>query len=304
MHSGNGNNVWDLPFEQPPVLELQADFGNLSLMPVEPGQTPRLELVHGSKANFDVQVEKVAEAVRVNFDPISSLNKWFGGGWDCRVVLYVPRDVRASVQTNAGSVTVRGLEGCELGIKANAGKIDLVDVYGLMHLAADAGSITGRGLGGYFDVQTQAGSVRLEILDLQPGEHRVRAAMGSVRLELARGMDVCIETRTSLGSVRNSYPVRADADRRLLLSTEMGSVRVDEGPAVRPSRRPAPTGNGSQAHTGRTEQRAPDAPAAPSGPAPRQPREDPELERILKMVEAGQLSAKDADELLRAMGRL
>jgi hypothetical protein len=34
------------------------------------------------------------------------------------------------------------------------------------------------------------------------------------------------------------------------------------------------------------------------------PREDPELDRILKMVEAGELSAHDADELLRAMGRV
>jgi hypothetical protein len=34
------------------------------------------------------------------------------------------------------------------------------------------------------------------------------------------------------------------------------------------------------------------------------PREDPELERILKMVESGNLSAREADDLLRAMGRI
>ena len=77
-----------------------------------------------------------------------------------------------------------------------------------MHLAADAGSVTGREVGGLFDVETQAGSVRLEILDLKPGEHRFRAAMGSVRLELASGLDVCVETRTALGSIRNAYTVR------------------------------------------------------------------------------------------------
>jgi len=211
-------------------------------------------------------------------------------------VLYVPLDVRAAVQTNAGSVTLRGLEGCELGIKANAGKIELTDVYGLMHLAADAGSITGRGLGGFFDVQTQAGSVRLEILDLQPGEHRIRAAMGSVRLELARGLDVCIETHAALGSVRTTYPVRADAPQRLVLTTEMGSVRVEEGGAVR---RPSPPRNGETPRT-YSESTAQPQPQA----QPQRPREDPELERILKMVEAGELSATDADELLRAMGRV
>jgi hypothetical protein len=205
--------------------------------------------------------------------------------------------VRAALQTNAGSISVRGLEGCELGIKANAGKIELVDVYGLLHLGADAGTIVGRGLGGFFDVEAHAGSVRLEILDLQPGEHRIRTSMGSVRLELARGIDVCIEARTSMGSVRNNYPIRADAPTRLILSSEMGSVRVEEAPVARPARRPT---------VPRPDAAAPGPPPTPSdaaGPTS-PPREDPELERILKMVEAGELSARDADELLRAMGRV
>ncbi len=106
--------------------------------------------------------------------------------------------------------------------------------------------------------------------------------MGSVRLELARGIDVCVQTQTTLGSVRANYPVRDGAPATLVLSTEMGSIRVDEGSAVRPARPPVP----------------------PTPPEPRPAREDPELERILKMVEAGDLSAQDADELLRAMGRV
>jgi hypothetical protein len=276
--------VWELPFDQPAVLELQTEFGNLSLVPVEPGQATRLELLRGSE-NVDVHVDKQGDAVSVSMEPRQAFN-WFSG-WECRAVVYVPRNVRAALQTSAGSVSVRNLEGCELGIKASAGKIDLQDTYGLIHLAADAGSITGRGLGGYFDVEAHAGSVRLEILDLQPGEHRIRTSMGSVRIELGRGMDVCIETHTSLGSVRNSYPVRADAPARLMLHTEMGSVRVDEASqrAARPPTR-----------------------AASDGPRPtdssKPEREDLELERILKMVEAGELSARDADELLRAMGRV
>ena len=161
------------------------------------------------------------------------------GGWECRATLYVPRDIRASIQTNAGNIEARDLAGCELGIKANAGKIELEHVFGLLHLAADAGSIEGRDIGGFLDVETQAGSVRLEVTDLQPGEHRIRAAMGSVRLELARGMDVCIETSTQMGSVRNQYPSRPGAPARLILATEMGSVRVEEGPSA--ARRCVPT---------------------------------------------------------------
>ncbi|HLZ29216.1 MAG TPA: hypothetical protein VKV73_18020 [Chloroflexota bacterium] len=281
------NHVWELPFGQPAELELQTEWGNLALVPVEPGQVPRLELSRDSADNIAVHVDRQGGAVRVSLDPHRSF-KWFGG-WECRATLYVPRDVRAHLQSNAGSVSVRDLQGCELGIKVNAGKIDLVKVYGLVHLSADAGSVTGRDVGGYFDVETQAGSVRLDITDLQPGEHRFRAITGSVRLELARGMDVCIEARTSLGSVRNRYPSQPSAATRLMLSTEMGSVRVDEGAAFRAARRPT----------------APPTPSnLPERPTAAPPREDPELERILKMVEAGELSAQDADELLRAMGRV
>lgn len=278
------NHTWELPFGQPAELELQTEWGNLALVPVEAGQVPRLELAPESADNIAVHIDKQGDAVRVSLDPQRSF-KWFGG-WECRATLYVPRDVRAHVQSNAGSVSVRDLEGCELGVKVSAGKIDLVKVYGLVHLSADAGSVTGRDVGGYFNVETQAGSVRLDITDLQPGEHRFRATTGSVRLELARGMDVCIEAHTSLGSVRNRYPSQPSAATKLVLSTEMGSVRVDEGSAFRPARRPAAA--------------APNAAERPPSP----PREDPELERILKMVEAGELSAQDADELLRAMGRV
>lgn len=285
MHNGT---VWELPFSQSAVLELQTEYGNLALMPVEAGQMPRLELSRSS-AEVAVNVDKVGDVVRVALDPHGAGFNWFGS-WECRAILYVPRDVRASLETHAGSVNVRNLDGCALGIKANAGKIDLLDVYGVMHLAADAGSITGRGLGGSFEVEAQAGSVRLEILDLQPGEHRVRATMGSVRIELGRGMDVCIETHTSLGSVRNHYPVRADAPARLVLSTEMGSVRIDESTVPRATRRRSSD--------------ALEADVPNRGDTSRTPREDPELERILRMVESGELSAKDADELLRAMGRV
>jgi hypothetical protein len=271
MHN---NQVWELPFDETAVLELESEWGSITLLPVEADQRPRLELSRGD--NVAVHLDKVGEVVRVALDPHSN---WFRG-WECRATLFVPKDVRASVVTNAGSTSARALQGCELGIKANAGKIDLQDIYGFMRLAADAGSINGRGLGGFFDVETHAGSIRLEILDLQPGEHRIQASMGSIRVELARGLDVGIETRTSLGSVRNNFPVNQSSPTRLLVSTEMGSIRLEEAMVVRPPHRP-------------------EVP-----PRPRPPREDPELERILKMVEAGDLSAQDADELLRAMGRV
>src|ERR1700738_1021799 len=127
------NHTWELPFGQPAELELHTDWGNLALLPVEPGQTPRLELSGDSSDRIAVSVDKHGATVRGPLDPQPTL-KWLGG-WECRATLYVPRDVRAHLQSNAGSISVRDLDGCELGIKVNAGKIDLVKVYGLAHLS-------------------------------------------------------------------------------------------------------------------------------------------------------------------------
>ena len=94
---------------------------------------------------------------------------------------------------------------------------------------------------------------------------------------------------TGLGTIRNSYPSREGAPTKLMLSSEMGSVRVEQSSMRRAQWRPTPPDY------------APPRPNSPAGPAQ---RDDPELDRILKMVEAGELSAHDADELLKAMGRV
>src|SRR5690348_15941508 len=103
---------WELPFDQPAVLELQTEFGNLALLPVEPGQSPHLELSRGFE-HIDVRIDKVDGVVRVDLAQRDGMS-WFGN-WECRAVLYLLQDIRAALQTSAGSISVRSFEGCELG---------------------------------------------------------------------------------------------------------------------------------------------------------------------------------------------
>src|SRR5207302_3331584 len=142
----NNTTVWELPLADRAELELRTEWSNLSIEPVEPGQAPRLELSPSTADRVDVRITKSGNTVRVELDPHRSFN--FFGSWECRATVYVPRDVRAHIQTNAGSVTAHDLQGCELGIKANAGKIDLSHVHGVLHLAADPGRVGGRDGGG------------------------------------------------------------------------------------------------------------------------------------------------------------
>ncbi|HEY9723475.1 MAG TPA: hypothetical protein V6D47_15795, partial [Oscillatoriaceae cyanobacterium] len=89
-----------------------------------------------------------------------------------------------------------------------------------------------------------------------------------------------------LGSVRDDFSSPPDAPAVLHVVANVGTVRVNEFVA---------TGN------------APERPAAP-GRARRpvvavatKPRSDEEVEHVLKMVEEGVLSAKDAADILKAM---
>src|SRR5579859_3717039 len=87
------STFWNLPFSQPAELDLHVEWGHLSLVPVEPGQPPRLELSRASTERVAVYVDKEGDTVHVSLGPQHGIH-WFGG-WECRATLYVPRDVRA-----------------------------------------------------------------------------------------------------------------------------------------------------------------------------------------------------------------
>jgi hypothetical protein len=313
-HRNHWGRTWALPLSPDELLELQTDWGRVGLVPLEPGEEPYLEALGGNADDLEVRIERAGDAVRVAVGQERPFNRWWGqhGPWDTRLVLHLPAAVRARVETSAGSIDASGLDGCDLELKTNAGRLGLRQVRGRLKLSADAGSISGRDLAGWLDAETQAGSVRLELLGLEPGEHQVRATMGSVRIELARGADVRVEARAGLGSVHSRFPSRAEAAAVLRLETEMGSIRVSEGPGPAvPSgadwpappaahRRVAWQAETSQANwSGPATERSATGTAVEAGAA----TIDPGVERILKLVESGQLSARDADELLQALGR-
>ncbi len=284
--------TWPLPFGERPELEMEADALPVTLQPAAPGEAPYLELVGHHVDRAEVHVARQGDAVRVRVRPG---RRPFGLLWGAalRVVAHVPRAVSARVRTDAGSIDARELGPCRLDLRTDAGRIRLQDVHGRLRLSTDAGQVTGEGVGGSLEVRTDAGQVTLDVQHLDPGEHRVHTDVGAVSLELRPGLDVQVEARASVGAVRNEYPSRAGASAVLRVSTDVGSVRVRQGADVvtGPWDRPPEPGRG---------------PTEPPSPPPRPPGGpgrplDPEVERILKMVEAGELTAREADDLLRAL---
>jgi hypothetical protein len=321
--------TYALPFAERADLGLDCDLGSLHLVPVADGEQPRIEITGYDADEVEVEVRQDGDRVKANISHEGRIPRpWFGR--DARITVHLPRELRATVRTDAGAIDARDLGPCELSLTTDAGRLRLHNISGRIKLQSDAGQIKGEGLSGSLNVETDAGKVDLDINALDAGEHKVRTDVGAISITLAPEVDVRVEARASIGSARSDVPSRPDAAAVLRVTTDVGSVRVrrrgsghttaaDEGndwdprawvkgtpfppvppippippvPPVRPFRgrgwfeREQPGGG----DTGGSGNRS----------TPREP--DPDVERILKMVESGQISAKDADELLRAMDR-
>lgn len=216
---------WPLPLSVTRSLRLNANFGMLVLQPLGRGEEARVEAIGRDVDRLDLKVREEGSTVYVDAETRVGWEMW-GGPWDLRLVLTLPIDVQADVRTRAGTVEVRGFAGCALHLTSDAGQIRLQDVQGRMTVSTNAGQIVGRRVGGTLDVQANAGQVDLEVVALDPGNHRVQADVGAIRLEIAPDLDVQVETRTVIGSVHAEFAGRSPANALLQVSTTVGSIRV------------------------------------------------------------------------------
>jgi hypothetical protein len=255
---------WPLPFTEQPELEFDAEALPVVLVPAVLDEQPRLEVFGADADDIQVDVAKHGDVVRARVRWRDAF-RWFHR-WDARVVLHVPAEIRATVQTTAGQIEasdlgpgsltfrthagrirLRDLRGrvratseagsieaahvaaSELELETSAGRIQVEQATGNMRLHTSAGKIEGEMLVGRLDVEAKLGAVRLAIAGLTPGQHRVQSSAGSVEIELARGLPVHVSAHTNMGSVRDEYPRQPEASAELEISTNLGSVTVREG---------------------------------------------------------------------------
>ncbi len=292
-----------LDFTQSPTLDFQADAVRVELVPVEAGQIARAE-VDGRRTpdGSPISITKDGDVLRLRLpwtwaDALANLER------GTRVRLFVPPHVRARLVIQGGKLSVQRLAGCDLSVQATAGSVELEQSRGRFSLAVDSGAVRGEHLGGTFDVRCQAGAVSLSIDALDPGTHQLRTTMGSLKVDLAPGLDVKLETSATLGAVRAAYPSNPNAKATLVLSADLGAIKVKEGGAVDDPRhgdwpdwrrlwRDVVTAFDAPAAA------PPPAAAKPAGPAAQSPEE---LRRVLELVQEGKLTLADAEKLIRAL---
>ncbi len=294
-----------LPFSDLPQLHLETQGSVVDVVGLGPGEEPSVE-VKGHPVNVD------------NVDGVVRLSAPWGMG-DQRLVLHVPKNLRATIACDMGKLRVSQLAGCDLTLSCNAGSVDLRDARGRFSLKANAGEVRADNVGGTFELEASTGSVRMGIVALDAGTHRIRSTMGSVKVDLAPGIDVRIESKTTMGSTRTQYPSNPAAAAHLLLEAELGSVKVREGAAHDDERHGdwpdwrrwwataasmfnsvMPPGPGFRGPYG-FGPRGPEGQGPGVGPA-RPPETSPEILKVLAMVEQGVVTAEQADKLIRAIG--
>ncbi|MFZ5445705.1 MAG: hypothetical protein ACOZQL_37275 [Myxococcota bacterium] len=294
-----------------PVLDVEVPAERIRVVALEPGGQPRVEVEGRREGVTPIEVRRDGERVVLRGATDAGAWPWPGASVVKRMTLVVPGHVRARIHQDFGQLLVERLAGCDLELAASAGTIELEQVRGRLKVVVDSGTVVGQGLGGTFDIVSQAGSVKLGIDALDAGEHRVRTAMGSVKLVLAPTVVVKLEPHTSLGSARLSHPSTPTAEAVMQLSADLGSIRVKTGGELEDVRH----GDWPDWRrfwrdvAGRAlavlDDDAVVAPRVIVTPPPASPAPlDPEaLRKVLELVEAGKLSAPDAERLIRAMGR-
>ena len=296
-----------LELSERPMLDVHVAAERIRVVPLESGGVARLEIEGGRSEICPVELRREGDQLIITSSTNPSAWPWPGAGMVKRMTLVVPPHVRARIRQDFGQLVVERLAGCDLELSASAGTIWLEDVTDRLKIAVDSGTVSGERLAGTFDVVSQAGSVKLSIDALDAGEHRVRTAMGSVKLILAPTVKVKMEAHTTLGSTRVAHPNTPDADAKLMLSAELGSIKVKTGGAVedpfhgdRPDWRRFWRDMAGKALAVAFDE----VPTRETDAAPANNRVVPEAElrKVLELVETGKLSAPDAERLIRAMG--
>ncbi|MBU8900091.1 hypothetical protein KRR26_31250 [Corallococcus sp. M34] len=324
--SHEGPTRHELPWGTDAVLEIEADAAVLTVGPLTEGETPYM-LVHGG---VEAAVREVGKVTKVEFgarEPSGFFSFFLRAA--PHVQLFLPNNLRARFKLDAGAIRIAGLQGCHLDVSTNAGAVKLRGVEGRLNLRTRAGAIFGEQLAGAIQAHTGAGTVKLDILSLTPGEHLISSQLGALEVRLAPNLDVRVEASTTLGSVRNRYPPHPNAAATLRLMTELGSVRVrgagggeqddardDHDPwrhdAERWQRQAERWHRRADRHAhrwARAWERAAPWGGAPADSHVRPPEPgtagipDEELRRVLQLVQDGKVSAEDAQKLLRAMQR-
>jgi DUF4097 and DUF4098 domain-containing protein YvlB len=154
----------------------------------------------------------------------------------------------ATLSTDSGRISVSDASG-DVTATTDSGRIDANDVKGRANLQTESGSVHTSHVGGALVVKTDSGAVRAD--GLTGGQTTVRTASGSVGVEVESEQDIKVGTdsgsievtvprggafrvraNSDSGSERINIPEASSGGHLIDLSSDSGSIQVNEGDAA------------------------------------------------------------------------
>lgn len=147
-----------------------------------------------------------------------------------RLEITAPSGTRLDVDSGAGSVDLRGLNG-GVSVNSGAGSVQMIDVTGRIDAATGAGSLDVRGAAGPARLTSGAGSITYE--GAPSGDCWFHSGAGSITLVLPEDLHMQVDLETGAGTIDVDYDVEGQVARREVRGTigrgDQGRIDASSG---------------------------------------------------------------------------
>lgn len=142
-------------------------------------------------------------------------------------VLTVPRDLKLTVESSSGNVTVSGFAG-GADLKTSSGDIAVHDVGGPLQLESSSGDVEADGLTATsVTANSSSGSASLDFT-VAPQSVEAKASSGDVSIRIPSGDESYkVDTATSSGDESATVKIDPNATRTLKAKTSSGDVSIE-----------------------------------------------------------------------------
>jgi hypothetical protein len=188
----------------------------------------------------ELKVERQSERNVLGSDPKEKYDE--GGGklelnsggcgflsFGCKTsyVLTVPRDVKLTVESSSGNVTVSGVTG-GAEVKSSSGDVEMHDVSGPLRLESSSGDLEADGLTATsVTTRSSSGSATLDFT-VAPQSVDAKTSSGDLSIQIPSGEESYkVDTKTSSGDESANVKIDPNATRTIQAKTSSGDVSIE-----------------------------------------------------------------------------
>ncbi|MGW6195866.1 DUF4097 family beta strand repeat-containing protein [Kribbella sp. NPDC055110] len=142
-------------------------------------------------------------------------------------VLTVPRDLKLTVESSSGNMTIAGIEGAT-ELKSSSGNIEVHDVRGPLDLKSSSGDLEADGLTATsVTAHSSSGSTSLDFA-VAPQTVEAKTSSGDVSIRIPSGTESYkVDTATSSGDEAANVSNNPNATRTITAKTSSGDVSIE-----------------------------------------------------------------------------